>query len=778
MIQSIDDKITLRGVKKKPFFIFLLPICEAAVYFLPRNPILSTFLAFLILLAPGLALLLKFSLITRRNFQNISLSLLLSILYLEVGFTLFQFMAKSIGVGHPISLLPVHIFFGGTLIVSGRIFDQYIDSTLCIERLFKGDFLQITLFRHLLPCTFPLLSFIVVSRLNRFHDQSSIRLLLYFFMSYYLLLFFGLTIPKSSSLTRVFYFQFFCLNLAMLLLTSLRGEIFWGFDINTEFAVAEKTLSLQYWSPPGSQGSAYFAMLSITVLPAILSIVLKLSVLSIFHLFYPVIAAMIPIIIYEMVQQLVGHRLAFFVTFTMLVCSISYFAEMVALSRQVVGLAFFAQMVSLIFSGEPAVAKRRVLFLLFGLGLSCSHYSSAYLAAFLFILAGLVNLRIGMKGVPPRRFLNFTLALSFLVTVTLYNGVFTHSLQDTRAQYQQFQQQGAKLLPQKQGNFVNRWLNGVKNVQDVLPASYKIQVVGNDLNSFPEKKTSLVGLASDITPTNFAETKLQFGSVFAKIMVWSYIVSNSSIQICIVFSLIFFLVLVRFRFPKKLIKCWKKNLTGEDKVYEDAIPLLIIGLCLAILLRISGTIGAFYNPQRAAFQLAFIFAIPLAFFLRYLSKVFVKRIRPLFFLAVLFSSLLFHQSSALSTYFTGDLSSRISNATGNSYPFVSKKGSESAANFLAKFAKEDSAVNSDVHGTLAVSANYRISTKRSFSQIAPFGIFEDSYVILSNSNLKTGVAEGINLKVTNGLIFHVVPFDYYDKYLDVVYSSGESRVYR
>ena len=58
-------------------------------------------------------------------------------------------------------------------------------------------------------------------------------------------------------------------------------------------------------------------------------------------------------------------------------------------------------------------------------------------------------------------------------------------------------------------------------------------------------------------------------------------------------------------------------------------------------------------------------------------------------------------------------------------------------------------------------------------QLAPFALFNGSYVYLSKANLETGLTR----QGGSGLSFKV-PLDYLDQNLSAVYSSGGARVYR
>jgi uncharacterized membrane protein len=168
--------------------------------------------------------------------------------------------------------------------------------------------------------------------------------------------------------------------LGLLLMTSLRGWLLVGHDIQYEYKVFELTSNAAYWDPDLFR-SAYYACLSITILPTELSHLLGVSGLVVFKVLFPVLFALVPVTLWLLCRRLVSRPLAvaaaaLFVVFP------TYFSDMPFLGRQEV--AFFFVAAALTFLGTGATT-RRVRFthlLLLGVGVMLSHYSTNYFFLF------------------------------------------------------------------------------------------------------------------------------------------------------------------------------------------------------------------------------------------------------------------------------------------------------------------------------------------------------------------------------------------------------------
>jgi uncharacterized membrane protein len=209
------------------------------------------------------------------------------------------------------------------------------------------------------------------------------------------------------------------LSAALLLGTSLRGWTITGHDIQTEHLVFLLTDQAQHWSMAAYQ-NAYNACLSITVLPTVVSQVTGLSGTIVFKVLAQLLFAVVPVVVLLVARRFVDRRLAL-VGVGVAIAFSTFHQDMPYLVRQEVAYLFVA--LSLLAGTEPhARARRWVLGM--GLGIVLSHYSTTYvwLIALVggLVLLGILRLwerRRGTGVAHPR-----LLLLSPLVVVSLALG--------------------------------------------------------------------------------------------------------------------------------------------------------------------------------------------------------------------------------------------------------------------------------------------------------------------------------------------------------------------
>jgi hypothetical protein len=181
-----------------------------------------------------------------------------------------------------------------------------------------------------------------------------------------------------------------------------------------------------------------------------------------------------------------------------------------------------------------------------------------------------------------------------------------------------------------------------------------------------------------------------------------------------------------------------------------------------------------YNPERAGFQLAFIFSLSVALLLEIFIKL-EKLPRRTWAAALLISSFIFlQQSTGLIGYIYGTPSSRISSSITADMSFVISENDRNAAEWIDKHKPKNSYLQGDTYASLVNSHTDIFYTKPLIAQTAPFGLFVGSYIYFSKSNIESGISRQ---RAARAISFRV-PFEFLDQNLSVVYSSGGPRVYR
>jgi uncharacterized membrane protein len=750
-----------------------------AGHLLGSNFFLSAINIVLICTLPGYAILFALGLNVKAGFTNLFLSIVGSLFVIEAFFAGFSVLLHRLGFIHSFTTSLVLIVESITLALSALFLSGNRHIQCGMKRFIRRELLSGNVTTALTFLLIPGASLVAVTRLNERNDSRSVGIFLYLAIALYLFMISKTVIRRSIFLH---YALFYLTTLAILFGSTFRGDGgFWGYDINAEYAVAIRTLTEQNWLPL-STSAAYHSMLSITVLPAVLSVATKLSLTVIFKVFYPLLAALIPLAIYSVLSKYVRHSVAMSISVIEIVGSISFIPQMTALARQVVGILFFVAILIAIFDQSWSRRNKISLVIAFALGLSFSHYSTAYLTSLIFLIVGLlssISLLFRRRGSRlSKPIITLPVAFAVIGMVVLWNGVVTHSLQDAKATYNALSANGAKFLPNSHQSFIQRWFSGVSLPTKFTSLDMKTQVLATNLYKYPSLEINPVSLLYNTTTVDLPKSKPVLGKIGATVVVYIYLFSNTLAQGLVVAALF---LGARFLFQQRKRRKKKEpenSDTEERDVWLDALPLLFTSFFFAVLLRSSKTFSEFYNPERAAFQLALIFSLPVALTLERLINSRLKIVVGLTGFLLPFSSFIFlQQNSGLAGYLYGTPDARINNSVSANSHFIISEQERASADWVATNVPLSSYVQVDAHAVLSIIQSDLRSPKKIINQIAPYGIFKGSYVYLSQGNFLTGLVEESNVTGTS-TVFFAPPMDYLDKNLSLVYSSGGARVYR
>lgn len=169
----------------------------------------------------------------------------------------------------------------------------------------------------------------------------------------------------------------FLIGLALLFMTSLRGWYISGHDIQREFFVFELAKDAGVWSIAAYR-DAYNACLSITILPTLLTNILHVPDAYVFKVVYQGFYALSGVLAYALFSRWLQVRYALSATL-LLMAFPTFFQDMPFLIRQEVAFVFFGLMLLVLYVDGVANPLRRMLAVVFGLGVVLSHYSTTYL---------------------------------------------------------------------------------------------------------------------------------------------------------------------------------------------------------------------------------------------------------------------------------------------------------------------------------------------------------------------------------------------------------------
>lgn len=158
---------------------------------------------------------------------------------------------------------------------------------------------------------------------------------------------------------------------------SLRSGYLFGWDIQQEYEVFRATLQDGFWN--FGNHTPYDAMLSLTILPSVLSSMSGTASLVVFKMFFPVIFSLVPVVLYYAYRLMTREWIAFTAA-ALTVSQFYYMQQFSALIRQQLAFLFFATIIYLLVDRQWDMKLKRWFIGLLMFGLVVSHYSTVYVA--------------------------------------------------------------------------------------------------------------------------------------------------------------------------------------------------------------------------------------------------------------------------------------------------------------------------------------------------------------------------------------------------------------
>ncbi|OED30837.1 DUF2206 domain-containing protein [Methanosphaera sp. WGK6] len=382
---------TLNDWKFKEFTytIILIQVLMWIVGIISANnihiPIFNDIITLLYLgFVPGIIILRILKLHDLGNTFTTLLSVGLSILsVLLVGLFMNQ-VYPWIGLTQPIENIPLLITFtiyNTILWIVSYYQDRdayYVNSSkLSFELLFSNQFICI--------CILPLIAIIGAYTLQ-YYENNTIQIIL-------LILICVLVLAMAWGYLKKEYYHLalFSIAISILYYSVLISNHIWGYDIFFEYQFATYVIKNGIWDYTWPH--AYNAMLSVVMYAPIYSKLSGMTLTWVLKFIYPFLFSLISIGLYKIFEEHTGSKIAFMATFFFIAYNGFSYGWMVQMARQQIAEIFLVLLVWLIIDRKIPQNKRKLLFLLFGVGLILSHYSVTYLFMFM-LLATIVTLTL------------------------------------------------------------------------------------------------------------------------------------------------------------------------------------------------------------------------------------------------------------------------------------------------------------------------------------------------------------------------------------------------
>jgi uncharacterized membrane protein len=221
---------------------------------------------------------------------------------------------------------------------------------------------------------------------------------------------------------------------ALLLLTSLRGWLITGHDIQTEYEYFRLNLGGERWEV-SLYPSAYDACLSITLLPIALVHLTSISALGVFKIVIPLLFALCPVALFRATLNAAPRLVAllaaiFFISFP------TYMTDMPYLGRQEVAFVLLGSALVVATDQGVRLVARRVVFTVLLAGIVLAHYSTSYVLIIVLLAATAADLlwrlgvrlrRRGRRALATPAFLSLWIAPLAVVFALAWAGPVTHT---------------------------------------------------------------------------------------------------------------------------------------------------------------------------------------------------------------------------------------------------------------------------------------------------------------------------------------------------------------
>ncbi len=554
----------------------------------------------------------------------------------------------------------------------------------------------------------------------------------------------------------------FSVSLAALLSYTIRSSYLFGWDIQQEFEVFLYTQNVAGWRI-GQVHNPYDAMLSLTVLPTVLSGLSGLPGLAIFKLVFPALFSFVPVLLYY-IYRLWAKRWIAFVAAGLFISQFYYLQEFAALARQQIAFLFFAGLVYLLVQRRLQDKRRIALILMLVAGMVVSHYSTTYMAigllggAFVLMkLFWLVRGRWSLKGFKAR-LVPLWVVLAIFAGAWAWYGPATHS----SASFEQVNNQSAdkqeSIFTTIKGSITDK-LTDKKAPEGPADTATYLQNIGQEyrvdrpyLSYYPDAhNTDIQPISAAVIPDKFvgASAMAKLADTVLRSLWW--VLGGVGM---------FWLVL----------RAWRQ------RTFRQAEAGMLVGIALIAFAFIHAIpeIGQYYNIPRLNQQALMFVALPAILVLAWLFSKYLRSLRRLAVITPLVLAFAI-ATGILPQTIGGGLHANLNNA-GVDYQHFYIHDSEVAA---AEWLEENRAGRADVIYADRY-ANLRLGVPTNInghvmSDITPESLADHAYVYAGQTN----IVDGATMAGYKGSTVTVqFPRRFIEAHKNTLYANDFTRVYK
>ncbi len=579
----------------------------------------------------------------------------------------------------------------------------------------------------------------------------------------------GLVVYRRRVAPWLWAWTIFCMGLALLWSTSLRGMFITGHDVQLEYYVFRLTDASKHWTMANFH-DAYNACLSITILPTVLKSLSGIDAIALYKIVYQIFFALCGVGVLGLSRRYASTAVSFVTAFIFITFP-TFVTDMPMLTRQEVAFNFFVILLLVMFNDRISIRAKHILMVLFGLGVVLSHYSTTFvmiaLLGIAYVLTRIMRLVSRLRHQPKEP---LTLTLSFILIVGLsafaWTGLYTKTGNNITAQLSKIATSLPSLLHPKTSNdsssytlfkttnpTLQQWLDFYTTDHHNLATP-----VANAAGGFYPSSTNyhLQEIAEPLTPLT------PLGQWLGKVGISARVLNLTAKQTYAIGLQIAIIVGAALGF------LWRKRL----RLNADFIVLAPAGIALLAIQTVLPVIdyGLFRMLQQDLMFLALPIVLTGVQILKWLK---VRSAQLRLALVTTAAALSFLVISGFTPTLFGASVGQLPLSNSGFYydAYYTDSQDIGLATWLKTNYPAGYPINSDTFARMKIMSNAGITT---VDGLTPSEISKKSYVVLAGANVTEDM---VGLYYHGVQLFYKYPTSFLDNNKNLIYSTNHTRVY-
>lgn len=261
--------------------------------------------------------------------------------------------------------------------------------------------------------------------LMNMYSYNTLLLVLFIFVSILIIL---VSIYHKKIASEIYPIIIFLISISLVMLYPMRSDHLLGVDVHLECYLYQDILNSLDWQLT-SATTGYFHLLSpcgsVSLLPALFQSILQVNSETLYIYYIPCLFSITPIIVYIVAKHCLNNLEAFFAS----IAFISYDSFFTAsyYSRATLAVLFFALFIMVLFNDSLFQYQKSILLLLFSFTIILTHYSSAYIFLYIFLVYSFF-IYVMSKKLNFKSKLSISLVLTTIVFAFLWYAMITYGI--------------------------------------------------------------------------------------------------------------------------------------------------------------------------------------------------------------------------------------------------------------------------------------------------------------------------------------------------------------